>query len=271
MQKGEVNMWCSDPSINYLQSLGYSVIRLPKEDVKPLEILMLYRKDLERIGELSTLLVSGSHIALPPVSQNNVAANVTGKRTGELSAGVGLSILSTVLAAMGGSTLGLDAQYSLARSIMFEFHDVLEDRVEVAKLDQYLADADISPFSRYVADMLESDAIYVTTATIKSKKFGVEAKTSSGDSVAVSLPQIQGVVGGHVSVSQQGEGTNQLTYEGVTPLVFGFKAIRIFYDEGRYSSFIPAAPSVGMKDIEMERIGDVEYLKSDGPFLRLRG
>ncbi len=32
-------MWCSDPLLNLLKSYGYCTIRLPKADVKPLQIL----------------------------------------------------------------------------------------------------------------------------------------------------------------------------------------------------------------------------------------
>jgi hypothetical protein len=260
-------MSCSDPSINYLQSLGYSVIRLPKADVAPLEILMRQGRDLERLGLLSTLLVGDDQHALPAVARDVPAATISGRRTGDLSAGIGLSVLGSVLGAMGGSTLGLDAHYQQARSITFEFHDVLEDRVEVARLDQYLAAADVNPASRYVGELLEADDLYVTTATIKSKKLTAEAKTSSGADLSLSVPAIQGLVGGNVAVSQHGEATNRLTYEGPVPLVFGFKAIRLFYEQGRYRAFKPVAPSVGMK---APPPAEVDPLQSSGPFVRLR-
>ena len=48
---------------------------------------------------------------------------------------------------MGGSKLGLDVTYKNAKTAAFEFADVLEDRVDLADVDQYLTDADISAFS----------------------------------------------------------------------------------------------------------------------------
>jgi hypothetical protein len=59
-------MWCSDPTLNLLTAFGYNVIRLPKADVKPLQILTRRGKDLDRLGELTTLLQAGPHVPPPP-------------------------------------------------------------------------------------------------------------------------------------------------------------------------------------------------------------
>src|SRR5258708_1629360 len=135
-------------------------------------------RDLDRIGELTTLLQAGSTISLPQVIENASAANISGQRTGDLKIGMGLFLLSSILSAMSGSSSDLEIKYRQARTITFEFHDVLEDRIELAKLDQYLADADVNPFSRYFATLLEADQLYITTATIKSHRFTVEGRCS---------------------------------------------------------------------------------------------
>src|SRR4051812_16465612 len=127
----------SDPLLTSLKASGYCVVRLPKADITPLQILVRQGNNLERLGELATLLVAGSNIAMPEISQDVVASNIIGQQTGDLKIGVGLSLLGNILGAMGGSKLGLDVKYQQAKSAAFEFHEVLEDRVEVAKLDQY--------------------------------------------------------------------------------------------------------------------------------------
>lgn len=55
----------SDPLITSLKSFGYCIVRLPKADIKPLQILAKQGNNLEGLGDLTTLLVAGSHIALP--------------------------------------------------------------------------------------------------------------------------------------------------------------------------------------------------------------
>jgi hypothetical protein len=263
-------MWCKDPVLTLLKARGYNAIRLPKSDVKPLQIMTRTGKDLDRLGDLSTLLVAGSQVPLPTIKSDDPAATISGERTGQLSLGVGLTILGNIIGAMGGSKLGLDSAYKQAKSIAFEFQDVLEDKVSLAELDQYLGEADVSPFSRYVAELLESDEVYVTVATIKSKTFVVEAKDSSTNSLAVEVPVIQQVVGSNVQVSLQKGSTSKVSYAGKVPLVFGFQAVRLYYEDGHYTAFRVLLPG----DAAMRALGQVEddgadRLMTDGLFVRL--
>ena len=228
-------MWCNDPVLTYLRASGYNAVRLPKADIRPLQIMTQAGRDLSRLGELATVFVPGNQVPLPRITADVRAAAITGQRTGDLSLGIGLSILGNILGAMGGSPLGFEEQYRRAKTIAFEFQDVLGDSVEVAELDKYLGAADVNPFSRHVAELLDSDAIYVTTATIKSKKFVVEARASAGGALDVSAPAIQ-----------EGGSTSKLAYEGTIPLVFGFQAVRLYYRDGRYSAFRILPPEGGL-------------------------
>lgn len=258
----------SDPLLATLKSFGYCIVRLPKADIKPLQILVKQGNNLERLGELTTLLVTGSHIKLPKLSQDVVASSLIGSQSGNLRIGIGLSLLGNIIGAMGGSRLGLDAKYQRAKTAAFEFHEVLEDKVEVARLDQYLADADVNPFSRYVATLLEADEIFITTAAIKSRVFTLEAKKSDETELALSVPELQQLVGTNVEVGTHNSVASKITYKGSIPLVFGFQAVRIYYDEGRYSSFKPL--KAGRAAMRSSRTSsDQELLKTESPFVRL--
>jgi hypothetical protein len=259
----------SDPLLTSLKSFGYCVIRLPRADIKPLQILVKQGNNLERLGELATLLVAGSNIAMPEISQDVVTSNIVGQQTGSLKIGVGLSLLGNMIGAMGGSKLGLDVKYQQAKSAAFEFHEVFENRVEVAKLDQYLADADVNPFSKYVATLLEADEIYVTTAIIKSRVFTLEAKKSDGTELNLSVPELQQVVGSNVEVGTHNSVASKITYKGATSLAFGFQAVRVFYDDGQYTAFKPVAVGgVVMRGFGNEERA-VELLVTESPFVRL--
>ena len=265
-------MWCKDPFLTYLKEFGYNVIRLPKADVKPLQVLARCGKDLNRLGEINNLLVAGDSIPLPKLKENTRAASISGQRTGDLSVGVGLSILGTVIGAMGGSKLGLDTKYQNAKTTMFEFQDVFEDTVEIIELDKFLGDADINPFSRHVAELLEADDLYITTSTIKSTKFTIEAKKSDGTALELTIPDIQGIVGGNVKVSGAASVTSKICYESPIPLVFGFQAVRLFYDNGCYTAIEPLdSGSAGMKALGKAPSDGAARLMTDGPFLRLTG
>ena len=54
----------SDPFIQALKSFGYLTVRLPKADIAPLQILSKNGKDLERLGFLEKLLMTGGAVSL---------------------------------------------------------------------------------------------------------------------------------------------------------------------------------------------------------------
>ena len=166
-------MGCRENTLNYLHSLGYNVVLLPKSDVLPLHLLSpAGRGTFDRFGRLDTVLVGDGSVPLPPVATDLPAANLAGRSSSSLRLGLGLNVLSNIIAAMGGSGLGLEAAYQRAATITFEFREVYEDRIEVAALDRYLAGADIDPFSRNAARLLSDSDLLVVTSTLKTATIG---------------------------------------------------------------------------------------------------
>lgn len=240
---------CHDPFLSCLEAFGYCVVRLPLADLDPLQLLLRSGADLERIGRVSALLAPGPHASLPRVARGRPTATISGRRTGELDAAVGLSLLGGVVAAMGGSQIGLDETYRSARTVTFEFRDVTEDSVEVVALDKYLADAHVNRMSACAGALLDADRLYATTAVIRSRSLAIEARDERGASVSLEVPALQEVAGGRVTVSQSGGGSSAVVYTGAAPLAFGFRAVRLFYDDGRYSAFEPLeAGAAGIRD-----------------------
>ena len=275
-------MFCRDPYLETLRAFGYNVVRLPKADITPLQLLTKHERDFTRLGDLTDILVAresasaesasaesaSEKASLPKIVENTQVADISGKRTGDLSLGLGLSILGTIIAALGGSKLGLDTQYEQARSISFEFDDVLQDSVQITDLDQYLGGADINPLSVHVGNLLLADQVFTTTAVIKSKKYTVEAKKSRKASLELNVPVIQEIVGADVKVSGAAETTSKISFEGGTPLVFGFQAVQIFYQNGAYTALEPADYGAlrGLENVEDD---GTQRLMTANPLVRL--
>lgn len=260
-------MGCRDRSIDYLKSLGYNVVRFPKADVRPLQLLSRGGAGLDRFGEVTTVLVGDGSVALPPVSDDQSAGDISGMVTSDLKIGLGLSILAGIVSAMGGSSAGLQASYERASMVSFQFEGVLENHVEVAALDRYLASADIDPYSRHAARLLEEDALYVTTSTIKSHRLIVYAKRKDETGIGIDLPVVQEAVGATVKVTAATGTETGLAYDGPVPLVFGFQAVQLFYEQGTYRAI--ASAQVTMKALsDAPRDGAVR-LVSAAPMVRL--
>jgi hypothetical protein len=258
--------WCPDPFANLLKEQGYLAIRMPKADVRPLQILAQGDVDLERLGDLASVFEAGA-VKLPDISPPQPSPELSGKRTGDLKLGLGLTLLGNIVAALGGSRLGLKGRYEKAHTLTFEFHEVLAESVPLTELDKFLAAADVNPFSRYVGQLLEADAVYITTATIKSKKFTVEARKSDNTSLELDVPVVQQGVGAEVKVSKDAAAAWKLTYEGTLPLVFGFQATQLFYEKGEYRTMKPVSQPVVMKALPKD---NRSRLMTDAPFVRLR-
>jgi hypothetical protein len=260
-------MWCSDPFVNSLKAFGYSMVRLPKADLAPLQLLLGGGRDLERLGDIATVLVASANLPAPRIARDRPAASISGRRTGSLDASLGLSLLCGIVAAMGGSEVGLDQTYRSARTLTFEFREVTEDSVPVVELDQYLAGARIRVPSSHVASLLDADDLYVTTAVLRSRTLTVRAQDEQGASVAIQLPQVQQLVGGRLGVSWAGDAASALVYTGTHRLGFGFRAVRLFYEDGRFQAFRPLAP--GAAALAREENAP-EWLRTDGAFAVVR-
>lgn len=259
-------MFCKESATDYLRQLGYCVVRVPKSDISPLLLLSRSGRSLDRFGQLDTVLVNDGAVALPAVQRDLPAANITGRTSSALKLGIGLSVLSDVLAAMGGSPLGLDLAYSKANRISFEFRDVVEDRVEVAALDRYLSSADLNTHTTNAARLLESDDLYVVTSTLKCDRIVVRAWDSQQSSVDIDVPMLQEILGGRIGVTAAGDAEQQITYAGSTRLVFAFQAFRMRYTNGTYRALASASKVTMRGDTS-----DDDLLHVEAPFIRIGG
>lgn len=268
---------CSDPFVDYLKSIQYSAVRHPRANLRPLQLLVdAGNGALDYLGDLGDVFVAPAGQKLPEVDLNGASANISGQRTGDLSLGIGLTLLGSIIGAMGGSSLGLKAHYRAAKTVAFTFFDVLTDVANIAQLDQFISASDVNPTGTAVARMLDADDIYVITDTIKSCKISVEAAESSGAGLDLDVPVIQQVVGGNVNVSKSAGAQTALTYAGSIPLVFGFQAVRLWFEGGRFKMLRPA-PSGGITIRALGRPADsrdvdgsaADLLTTDEPFIRV--
>ena len=122
----------------------------------------------------------------------------------------------------------------------------------MALLDQFLAAARVNPFARAVAEMLEADDVFVITSTLKASKINVKAQAADKTELKLDVPVVQQAVGGNLKVSASGTNNTALTYEGTVPLVFGFQAVRLIFDEGRYRTMkLSDAGSIALESLAL--------------------
>jgi hypothetical protein len=231
---------CKDPALTALKTIGYNVVQLPRIDLRPGQLLMASGKRLQRLGELGSVFTRDPGDPPPPtMSVDRPGPAIAITKSAAMDAGVGLNILGGLISALGGSTLGLNLAYAKAKRIEMEYSGTLENNVEVALLDQFLAGASVNQFSKAAKQMLEKDMVYVVTSTLKAATLNVTATDSKKNSIGIDVPVLSNAIGGNLKVASSGEGSTKLTFKGGTPLVFGFQAIQLVFDNGVYTTFKP--------------------------------
>ena len=226
---------CADPSLAALRSKGYNVVQLPRVDLLPTHLLVAKGDRLQRLGELLSVFVPAPGGApTPPIKPDKPGPNISGTKTEQIDAGIGLNILGGLISALGGSTLGINLAFAKASTLQFEFSSTLENSTEVALVDQFISSSTVNPFARAVAEMLNNDEVYVVTSTLKSAKIVVSAKDSSNRSIDIDLPVISNAIGGNIRVGHEAAGSSVVSFEGAIPLVFGFQAVQLIFDRGQY-------------------------------------
>lgn len=226
---------CKDPSLSALKSKGYNVVQLPRADLRPTQLLVEKSKRLQRLGELLSVFDAAADSSpAPPVSADRPGPNIAGTQSADLEVDLGLSLLRGIISALGGSTLGMDAAFARAATVQFEFSSTLENNSELALIDRFLAASQVNPHARAVAEMLEQNQVYVVTSTLKAQRIDVAAKDSNKQSLGLNLPAIQDAIGANVKIAAAAASGSTVSFEGAVPLVFGFQAVRLIFEQGRY-------------------------------------
>jgi hypothetical protein len=226
---------CKDPTLTAIKSQGYNVVRLPRVDLAPTNLLVSSGKTLQRLGDLLSVFVPQPGGPLPPpISADRPGPNIKGTKSADLKIDVGLNILGGLISALGGSALGINYAYSKAKSVQFEFGGTLENNAQVALIDAFLASASVNHYARAVADMLNADRVFVVTSTLKANALTVSAKDGQDHPLGIQVPVLQNAVGGNMKVAAATADASVVTYQGAVPLAFGFQAVQLIFDNGRY-------------------------------------
>lgn len=263
----------NDAAIGMLKNIGYVTVRVPRANLRPLQVFEKTGNSLIYRGELSSLFRNGNH-ALPQISADEVMSNINGKRSSEQKIGVGISILGNIIGALGGSKLGLETGFKTAAASVFEFQNVYGNAIEPFALEEYLSGADINPALPASAKLLEADKLYVVTGVVKSNKFGFETKNSSGQNIKIDVPVIQQIVGGSVNVERSSSSETKISFEGAHSLVFGVKAMQMVYENGKFKLLKQAKPDSGALEKatsgETGEESEPQLLETAGPFIAIR-
>jgi len=222
---------CKDPALTYLNRFGYNVVRLPKAELRPLELLGRHNGTVERLGRLEQL-ISVSGRPQPSIRWNQAVSSIEGQLTNQLDFSIAAKILSSFVQALGGD-VGVTGKLSQLRSLQILLSDVKSDRVDPALIGQYLDGVAIDTANPLWAPYLRGEGrLFVISEVLKTNQINLRVEEKQSQGASLDVPVLQQAVGAKVSVELKQEAGLTLQFAGAQQLVFGFKCLEIGLSDG---------------------------------------
>lgn len=235
---------CKDAALTYLNELGYNVVRFPRAEILPLDVIGRQRGSLARLGRLEQLVLPGGPPP-PPVRSGIRAANLESQRSSRLGAEAAVTVLGSYLRALGGEAK-VSASFRRVKSLQLVFTDVLIDVAAPAEMGAFLGrsllDAANLVWQPYLAGEGE---LFVITEVLKSRRLTVDVEAGREAGLALDASALQAAVGGKVGVSGSASSSSLISFDGSEPLTFGFKCVQLRIEEGKLA-LVNATPSAAL-------------------------
>ncbi len=233
---------CKDPALSYLNDFGYNVVRLPRADIRPLDLVGRHRGSFERIGRLDQL-ISPSKSPFPSVRWNCAVSDLEGQRSNQLDFSVAAKIVAAFISGLGGNP-AVSSKLSHLSKMQIQLSDVKSDRAEPAAIGKLLDGAAIETSNpMWSAYLSGAGKLFVIFETLKSGSLKLHVSEEQKAGASIDLPVLKEMVGGNVNVEIKKEAGLGLSFSGSQQLVFGFKCLEISLSDG-FIELQLAPPSV---------------------------
>jgi hypothetical protein len=218
---------CQDKVINYLNAIRYNAVLMPREQFDPLMVFGGDSDDLHYLGSLEDLVASES--ALTPITRDDQAPNISGRRTDKLEAKVGVDLLGRLFQAIGGGSIKAAAQDQQSGGFEVILLNVLHDFVAPLKIASYLANARLR--DGIAESLVAYKTLYLVSETLKSNQFGVVAFDGNDSGAQLSAEAIQGLISASASIEVTKGSGGSMCYKGDKQLRFAFRALPLAWSE----------------------------------------
>lgn len=242
---------CKDELVELLKQYGYNLVRLPRENIKPLQILtrsntgtwarlkdVFTSPSLDDTHALLGELFTTDSQPLPTAVSGDVVNDLKGKRSSEMSVEAAAELMVNFMN-LGegenaeGEKLKIEAALQSVKQVSFSFGEgAASNSISLMMLDAYLRDALLrdnvgNSFREWIAD----NKIYIITSVLSANSFDMKGSSEQNASATINVPKVQEVLQGKINGSVDLFEQSGLKYKGKKGLVFGFKAVRLIADQ----------------------------------------
>jgi hypothetical protein len=232
---------CNDPAVNYLRNLNYNVLRHPRADLAPLDVLGRTGTGAERLGSLDSVWKSKTQ---KPRPKEVGAANVKAQSTGLLKGSLGIKVLDGLLSGFGVGGIGGKFGLSGSKGVRFHFEKPTVLGIDVFAIGDYLSAGDLDAGNPAVERYFYDDAaeVFIVTEVLRTSKLTIEFDAANAADAAADVTALQGLLKPELKLERDNKRSSAITIATREPLVFGFKAQAVEYSEGKWTleGFVPA-------------------------------
>jgi hypothetical protein len=232
---------CNDPAVNYLRNLSYNVLRHPRADLEPLDVLGRTAKAAERLGPLEKVWKTSKP---KPTPKQIDAADVKAQSTGSLRGTLGVKVLGGLLSGFGVGGIGGKFGLSGSKGISFHFEKPELFGVDVLSIGDYLSEGDLDASNVAVERYFCDDAadVFIVSEVLRTKKLTIQFEAENQSKAEADVTALEGLLKPQLEIARDTKRTSAITVEAKTPLCFGFKAQSVQYSNGKWTieGFVPA-------------------------------
>jgi hypothetical protein len=257
-----------DPLVDALRdTFDANIVRVPEARIQPLRVLAAKHSKCTYQGELTDLLkgtvpdeLSSTQPATDPM------ANVSGKKSSKVEAGLGLEILGGFLSALNIPSAGLSAKFGGAKEVSFTFGSVSRRYINPSLIGRALNGQAVDPDNTVGAIFFGDDPwhLIVVDSVITSSDFTLSVDKASSNDFSIDVPAIQDLVGQvNAKVKVESSSSRQITFAGPEALTFAFSSLRLFLDSDGRITRTPPESGLFMADGRTQKSQDVYRWKVD--------
>lgn len=228
---------CKDPVTKELNDRGYNLVKLPRAGIEPMDVLGREDDSMEKLGSIAEVWTSTA--ALPAVGAPTAVAGIAGEKSSDLDLGIGLKLLSNVLAGLGGgiSLPTLNLAYKRAKKVQFKFTNVESTSITPFALGKFLAGGTLDMSNPFAAHYFGNDETqeYIIFDVLKSDSISVTAKGESGTEVEADVGALSGALNANVKAKAGSAGSTEITFQSTVKATFAFKLFEVFFENGKWT------------------------------------
>lgn len=213
-----------------LEDSGFGFVRLPRTNIKVLQLLSRDSTgNLWVIGDIEDLFLS-KILPLPDKDEDiAIPKKLQGLKSNDSNGSIGLKLIEMFFG--GGSLLG---KLNKANKIIFSFEDSRMDSVKLIQLESFINDAGINKTALSFKEQLENGDIFIISDVLKTNKLSIEVLDSADKNLTLSTPEISDLATINANFNFSGKVEGKFSYEGEKPVVYGIRAVQIFYNRKKW-------------------------------------